>query len=111
MNPKIETPSGSVQIIGRAKLVLLLTAALESRSYRFARQAAVSWLAIFPGDLTVQWALARAWMGENRLDLAIPILEKLAVQDPEDVQVQLALAEAYSELGKNKKALGCILNK
>ncbi|GAP18201.1 C25 family cysteine peptidase [Levilinea saccharolytica] len=97
MNPKIETPSGGVQIIGRAKLVLLLTAALESRSYRFARQAAVSWLAIFPGDLTVQWALARAWMGEGRLDLATPILEKLAAQDPEDVQVQLALAEAYRE--------------
>ncbi len=97
MNPKIETPSGGVQIIGRAKLVLLLTAALESRAYRFARQTAVSWLAIFPGDLTVQWALARAWMGENRLDLAIPILEKLAAQDPEDVQVQLALAEAYRE--------------
>ena len=97
MNPKIETPSGSVQIIGRAKLVLLLTAALESRSYRFARQAAVSWLAIFPGDLTVQWALARAWMGEGRLDLAAPILEKLAGLDPEDVQVQLALAEAYRE--------------
>ncbi len=95
MNPKNETPSGGVQIISRAKLVLLLTAALESRSYRFARQAAVSWLAIFPGDLTVQWALARAWMGEGRLDLAVPILEKLAVQDPEDVQVQLALAEAY----------------
>ncbi len=97
MNPKIETPSGGVQIIGRAKLVLLLTAALESRSYRFARQAAVSWLAIFPGDLTVQWALARAWMGEGRLDLAVPILDKLAVQDPEDVQVQLALAEAYRD--------------
>jgi hypothetical protein len=40
-------------VIGREKYLRLLQAALSCKSFRFGRQAALSWLAIYPGDLDV----------------------------------------------------------
>jgi tetratricopeptide (TPR) repeat protein len=70
---------------------LILNAALDSQSFKFARQAALNWLAIYPGDLGISLLLARALIGEGKDAQAVPLLEKLTRLDPE-------YGEAWEEL-------------
>ena len=69
--------------ISRETFLLMLNAALDQRSYRFARQAALEWLSDYPGDLVVNLLLARSWLGEGNVNNARDILDKLVAFDPE----------------------------
>ncbi len=69
--------------ISRETFLLMLNAALDRGSYRFARQAALEWLSDYPGDLVVSLLLARSWLGEGNLNEASDILGKLITVDPE----------------------------
>ncbi len=69
--------------ISRETFLLMLNAALDQRSYRFARQAALEWLSDYPGDLVVNLLLARSWLGEGNANDARDILGKLVAVDPE----------------------------
>jgi hypothetical protein len=60
MNPPGRVNKNSSKAMSRHEFLRLLAAALESHSFRFARLAALNWLASFPGDLQVLLALGEA---------------------------------------------------
>lgn len=88
-NPQI------TRTLTRSTLLLVLNAGIESREYRFARQMALTWLSIYPGDLEVNRMMARIFSLENKTGQAIQILEKVSRIDPEDILSLKALARAY----------------
>jgi len=51
-------------MLSRRDYLQIVDAALQSESYRFARQAALTWLGIFPGDLWVSYCLGEAQFAE-----------------------------------------------
>ena len=83
----------------RASFLQLLTVALESQSYRFVRQAALNWLAVFPGDLAVQVALGKAHLAEGRVAQAVSVLERVCRFDPEFLEAQEKLTQTYDHAG------------
>lgn len=93
------------RIFSRPRFLQLMAAAFESGSYRFARQAALNWLAVFPGDLTVQFLLGRSHLAESKYAQGITILEKLCRYDPEFGLAQQALAAAYQAIGSDRAAV------
>ncbi|HPH97686.1 MAG TPA: C25 family cysteine peptidase [Anaerolineaceae bacterium] len=85
MNPHLTRMEPS-HPISRPRLLSLLNAALGVQEYRFVRQVALTWLAIYPGDLMVQFLLAQSFIGDQKSSQARPILEKLCQVDPEFVE-------------------------
>ena len=69
--------------MNRADLLTLIEAALAARQPAFARRAAQRYLADWPGDLGLQFALGRAYADEGAPALAASALENLTVFDPE----------------------------
>lgn len=61
------------------------------------RQAAESWMATFPGDLSVNLYLAKAILFEGNSSEAIKILEKLIDLDPEFLEAQETLSIVYND--------------
>lgn len=71
------------QIIKRSAFIPMLKTALDARQDQFARQACLSWLANFPGDLYVSFLYASSLVNLGDLELAITILDKISKVDPE----------------------------
>lgn len=96
----MQTPSSSHQAnrpVSRALLISMLQAALSVNELRFARQAALSWLAAYPGDLTVNLLYARALMSSGLPEQALPVLERICQADPEDRPAVELLVQAENE--------------
>ncbi len=92
MNPidlDAKRPSGAVS---RQKLLTVLKTALDSESYRFARQAALSWLSVYPGDIEVRLIHAQILTKENKAGQALSLLEKVCAEDPQCRPAHEALA-------------------
>jgi hypothetical protein len=70
-------------ILSRDLFVAILRTALSVQEYRFARQAALSWLTAFPGDLPVRLLYAQTLLAGGQPEQALPILENLCQTDPE----------------------------
>ena len=70
-------------LINRQRMLEMLKAGLAVNSYRFTRQAALSWMTVFPGDLEINLLYAAALAGEKRFTHAAPVLEKILRADPE----------------------------
>ncbi|NMC81140.1 MAG: hypothetical protein GYA59_17405 [Chloroflexi bacterium] len=90
------------RVFPRQTLLLVLNAALENELFRFARQAAQSWLQEYPGDLGVQYLLAKALYLEDKREDAIAVVQNVCELDPEyadahDLFAQL-VAESHPEL-------------
>ncbi len=83
MNNNISNLSYFSKPVDRVDFVSLIKTSLSIAEYRFTRQAALSWLANFPGDLLVSLLLAESMVGEGKFSQAIPALEKLITLDPE----------------------------
>lgn len=83
------------QTISRSMLINVLNSAIELKEYRFARQLALSWLSVYPGDLEINRGLARIFILEGKQGQAIQILEKICQIDPEDVLAQKQLFQIY----------------
>ncbi|MFH2040516.1 MAG: hypothetical protein ABIJ65_13880, partial [Chloroflexota bacterium] len=77
--------------IDRERMLVLLTAGLDTRAYRFSRQSALAWLAAFPGDLEINLIYARALILEEKFSHAIPVLQKILRTDPECLEAALVL--------------------
>jgi len=88
-------------MLSRRDYLQVLDAAIQAESYRFARQAALTWLATFPGDLWVSCILAKAQLGEGRTAQATAIFEKLCSLDPEFLEARQGLVQCYQS-GQNK---------
>ncbi len=83
------------KMVSRREFLQILSAGLETQSFRFVRLAALNWLAVFPGDLKVSLALAEAQWGEGKTTQAVQILERLVELDPEFVEARRLLVKAY----------------
>jgi hypothetical protein len=95
--PTPATPIPGARPISRALLIDLVQAAITVKELRFARQAALNWLAAYPGDLPVNLLYAQTLMHSGLPGQALPVLERLCQADPEyreavDLMVQ---AEAH----------------
>jgi len=75
------TPSGLT--LERDTFLMILRAANQLEEYRFARRAALSWMAVYPGDLPVTLLYAQSLLRTGRPDLAEPILREVTISDPE----------------------------
>ena len=91
-------PRSSSQVFSRYNYLAVVRAGLMAGNYRFAREAAMGWLAEFPGDLTAGLLFARALIGEEKLSQALPILQGLCMADIE-------FFEAAQELYRLQSAL------
>lgn len=76
--------------IPRPLYLQALQAALAARSPRYARQAALDWLAVYPGDLAVGLLYAQALAQDQRPQQALTILQGLLRADPEYGQAATA---------------------
>ena len=85
--------------LSRRHYLVILRAAISTQQYRFARQAALDWLSVFPGDLTASLYYGRALLGEKRLKQAISIFQGIRRADPEFLEAVEALVEADAEAG------------
>ena len=102
MTVKTEFNSDDTRLITRPEYLKLLAFAISCKSTRFARQSALAWLAVYPGDLQMQTMYARALMEEDKYDQAIELLEKVCRKDPEFQDAQQLLASAYQERDPRK---------
>jgi tetratricopeptide (TPR) repeat protein len=88
-------PNYSGKIVSRHRFLLILKAGLDSASYRFVRQAALNWLAVFPGDMETSLMLAHALAGDGKKSQAVSILNRLVRFDPEFADAWHLLAELH----------------
>ncbi|RPJ50750.1 MAG: hypothetical protein EHM21_04300, partial [Chloroflexi bacterium] len=82
------------KVVRRDVLVAMLRAALLSGDLRFARQAALGWLAAFPGDIEVTLLQAQVIIAAGRPAQAISALETTCQKDPFSVDAYRVLARA-----------------
>ena len=94
--------SNNPRIFSRKSFLQLLEASLESASYRFARQASLNWLAVFPGDLTIQLYLGKAHLAEGKVAQALPLVERICRYDPEYLEAQETLSQIYTRIDPAK---------
>ena len=106
----IGTRMSGDKLLSRRDYLQVLDAAIQAGSFRFARQAALSWLATFPGDLWVNCYLGKAQLGEGRTAQATAIFEKLCALDPEFLDARLGLLQCYRAQGNKQleNLLGCV---
>lgn len=105
--------------IEREQFLNILQAAISVREYRYAREAALAWLAVYPGDLTVSLLYAQVMLGDQRAKPVIPVLDKLCQTDPENLPAlesyfqaqQLLHQPIKSDLKGSLLALGSTLVK
>jgi hypothetical protein len=83
----------------RADLLHLLEAAITYQQPDYARQAAQRYLSDWPGDVGVQFVLARAYAAEGYVPQAVKILEGIVAVDPEDFRAQRLLGDQLTALG------------
>lgn len=114
MNSANQLSINNRQSISREKFLWILSAAIDARSYRFARQAALTWLTTYSGDLEVKLKLSQAVFGEGRYTQAITDVKKICATDPEFKDAWKILAQmtkqqdqsSYLQALANLQALG-----
>ncbi len=82
--------------ISREQLISLLRAAQSIDEHRFARQAALAWLGLYPGDLQVNLLYAQALLKAGQPEQAQPVLERISQTDPEYLEAVEALVQAQA---------------
>ncbi len=84
--------------VNRELFLDLVNTALFMDQVRFARQAAVSWLAAFPGDLPVDLIHAQLLLKTGQTNQALAILDRLNQRDPEYLDAASARLKAEIKL-------------
>ncbi len=102
MTPKEILVKPNMTSYNREHVLLLVKTAMESGSFRFARQTALAWLAAFPGDLEINVWYARALIKEERLSHAVPVIEKVIRSDPEYLFAAQTADEIFSALDEKQ---------
>lgn len=83
--------------VTRSEMLSLLDAGIETASHRFTRQAALTWLTAFPGDLEVNLAYARALFNEGRHNHAAPVIQKILQADPEYLEAAYLAEKIFAK--------------
>jgi hypothetical protein len=99
MNTKQNEARSQTNPIRRSDFLHLLEIALNAKAYRFLQQATINWLAVFPGDLTVQRFQGIAFAKNGRSPQAIDLLKKICALDPEDNESLTILLNLMTERG------------
>lgn len=84
--------------LNRELVLSLIETAQFMGQIRFAREAALAWLAAYPGDLPINLRYARLMLKEDKAEQALAILERLTRSDPEDLEAARARLEAELKL-------------
>ena len=100
--------------LSRIDFITLLDTALATGEWRYVRRICTAWLAIFPGDLPVQFTYAYAIAQDKTLispHQAMIILDKLCLQDPEYAEAQelLGILRQNEGLSSHYISKGCSL--
>lgn len=82
MISNISNNQQKVPMMDREHMLKLLKNGLDVKSFRFARQASLAWLAAYPGDLEVNLYYAVALLNEGRSSQAAQVLEIILKNDP-----------------------------
>jgi len=82
----------------RELLIDLLNIAAAVNEYGFIRQAAINWLAVYPGDLQVQLYHAQALHREGFPEQARSQVESICLRDPENLAAQQLRASFLNSL-------------
>lgn len=90
----------------RTKLLDLLGVAASVNEYSFIRKTALSWLAVFPGDLPVQLIHAQAVSRTLNTGQAGELLDRICQADPAYAEAQLLRYEVASEKDQRGKIAG-----
>ena len=90
----------------RTKLLDLLGVAASVNEYSFIRKTALSWLAVFPGDLPVQLIHAQAVSKTLNTGQAGELLERICQADPAYAEAQLLRYEVTTEKDRRGKISG-----
>lgn len=93
--------------VSRPTMLALLKAGLKNREFRFTRQAALTWLASFPGDILVNYLLSQAMLEEGKVAQVLTILDEVTTRDPEFLPAQKLLSSPRLALDKQKKTISC----
>jgi len=96
MIPQLFSKENKTMTVDRQKILHFLDAGLATGSYRFTRQAALSWLTSFPGDLEINLIYARALVKEKRYMHAAPVIQKILRADPEYAEAAILAEEVFS---------------
>jgi hypothetical protein len=94
-------PNTSARIISRAQFIELLRSAISGGSSRFARRAALAWLAAYPGDLQINLLYAQTLFKLNDFKQVMPVLENLCLVDPEFQEAQTMLGKVHQAAEMN----------
>lgn len=102
MRPYQTRKNDEALVVKRGKFLTLLQTALNIGEWQFARQAALIWLASYPGDLLVNYSYASALNALGDADMAIAKLENILRYDPEFTEAvgllsQIGDRAAYAE--------------
>ena len=83
MIPQTQPKVKKTMTVDRKRMLQILNAGLATGSFRFTRQAALSWMTTFPGDLEINLVYALALVKEMRYSHAAPVIQKILRADPE----------------------------
>jgi tetratricopeptide (TPR) repeat protein len=108
MNPsKSNKPK---EFLSRELFLKILNAGLESGSFSFTVRAATIWTSVYPGDLEINYLLAKACLGAGYTERGQQALENICRIDPEyiDAQETLANLELPQKAQSPIDALSCV---
>ncbi len=91
--------------MNRTDLLNLLAAALTAGQSAYVRKCAEHYLADWPGDLAVQFVLAKAYAAEGHPALAARVLGALTAADPADSRAQRSLGQQLLTLNQPAEAV------
>ena len=111
MKPYSVQKNDELLIVRRGKFLTLMQAALSSREYQFARQAALIWLASYPGDLLVSFSYAQVLAELGDTKMAITNLEKILGYDPEFVEATNLLSHLLNNSNSDVAASKAYLSR
>lgn len=104
MRPYNARKSDEVLVVRRGKFLTLLQTALSNREFQFARQAALIWLASYPGDLLISFIYASVLAELGDTEMAVKNLGKLLAYDPEFVEATSLLDRLTGESNRETHA-------
>ena len=99
MRPYQTRKNDEALVVKRGKFLTLLQTALNIGEWQFARQAALIWLASYPGDLLVNYSYASALNALGDADMAIAKLEKQMLAHAKNLEFEEAAA-ARNEIAR-----------
>lgn len=111
MRPYSAHKSDEVLIVRRGKFLTLLQTAMVNRELQFARQAALIWLASYPGDLLVDYMYAHILAELGDTEMAVTNLEKVLSYDPEFTEAATLLYQLTGQSNPDVSAAKAYLQR